>query len=62
MYNNEHYPDPTAGIALRNLKRDPDAERAKVTIRSIRMIVQKQGFALVDRVKIKDIKTGKIYK
>lgn len=62
MYNGEHYHDPTAGEALKNIKRDPDAERAKVTIKSIRLIVQRQGFVLVDRVKIKDVKTGKIYK
>lgn len=62
MYNGEHYRDPTAGNALKNINRDPNEERAKVTIRGMRMVAQRQGFALVGRIKIKDVKTGKVYK
>lgn len=58
MRNHEHYPDPTAGKALANIER----ERITNVINEIKEIINEHGFELVNRIVLKDKKTGKTYK
>ena len=57
--NAEGYADPTAYQAMRNME---DEKRIKELIFVIRYIVGKSGFELVDRIQLRDKKSGKIYK
>lgn len=58
MYNNEHYPDPTAEKALDNI----DKEKLNNTIKYIKKYIDSNGYELMNRIVLKDKYTGKIYK
>ena len=64
MSNNEGYSDPTAYYGMMNvIKEEKELEK---TVRNlmyvIKFILSLAGFELVDRIKIKHKKTGKIFK
>lgn len=60
MYKNqEGYCDPTAGEALRKIDEE---YRAKDLLFVLRYIVRQSGFELVERIIIKDKKSGRQYK
>lgn len=60
--NGEHYPDPTAGAAIRSAEPrtlDPEVERASDMVRQIKALLAKNGYRLIERVKFVDIYTGR---
>lgn len=57
--NAEGYPDPTAFDAMANIE---SKERARELIAQILTLCKDSGFELVDRIKIYDRRTGRIYK
>lgn len=57
--NSEHYDDFTAYKAIRNIESE---ERAKNLISVLLYIIKKRGFELVNRIHLRDKKTGKEYK
>lgn len=58
MYNQEHYKDATAYIALQNIEQ----ERLKQTMKQIKKVLRDNDFELLERIVIRDNRTGKIYK
>ena len=61
--NKEGYVDPTAYAALRKIARSERAEKkAAYLISVIKFIIHESGFELVNRVELKDKKTGLVFK
>jgi hypothetical protein len=62
--NIEGYADPTASVAIGEVNREQtDADkRAYDLIKVLKYIIQAAGFELVERVQIRDTKTGREYK
>lgn len=58
MYNHEHYKDTTADTALLNIEQ----ERLKQTMKQIKKVLRDNDFELIERIVIRDSRTGKIYK
>lgn len=63
--NAEHYADPTAGRALKNIL-DKEAreasERIKLMMKVMHELAKAFGFDIAERVVLIDQKTGRIYK
>ena len=60
--NGEHYPDPTAGAAIRSAESrtlDPEVERASDMVRQIKALLAENGYRLIERVKFEDVYTGR---
>lgn len=63
-YNSEHYADPTAYAGIKEAMReqtDTD-KRAFDLIKILKYTIRLAGFELTDRIKIKDIKSGREYR
>lgn len=70
--NQEGYADPTAVIAvgrvIKEQKKQSEYElqetekRAHNLIKVLEYIIKTAGFELVERIQVKDIKTGKVYR
>lgn len=58
MYNHEHYKDTTADTALLNIEQ----ERLKNTMKQIKKVLRDNDFELLERIVIRDNRTGRIYK
>ena len=61
--NSEGYSDYTAGVAIR--RADKPTQRDKVVsnlIKGVKLIFKEFDFELTERIKVRDIKTGKEYK
>lgn len=54
--NHEHYKDKTAHDVIKAADRLPD------TIGEMRAVANKRGFEVFGRIKLRDKKTGKIYR
>lgn len=61
FYNASGYPDPTAYEAIRNVQRE-EAENAHKLIKELKTLITASGFVLLNRIEIKDIKSGTIFK
>lgn len=63
-YNSEGYYDPTAYAGLRPIIQEENALERKVTflIKVLKYIISESGFELVNRIEIKDTKTGRLFK
>lgn len=63
-YNNEGYADPTAYAGTRNIIKEESKteKRASELIKVLKFIIRSTGFELIERVKIKDTKTGREFK
>lgn len=64
LKNHEGYADPTAYYGTRDVIR-AEAEvdkRAHSVIAVLKMLVRSCGFELIERIKIRDTKTGKEYR
>ena len=62
--NNEGYIDPTAYAALQktlNETNDRDA-RGQRLIKSLKEIIDQSGYDLLNRIELKDRKTGRYYR
>jgi hypothetical protein len=65
MKNHEGYPDPTAGEAITNVERDKKKntdDRLYKTIGCILRVCELAGYSVEERIVLKDVKTGKVYK
>lgn len=64
FYNSEGYADPTAYAGTKNIiKEEAETERwASELIKVLKFIIRSTGFELIERVKIKDTKTGKEFR
>ena len=62
--NIEGYSDPTASIAVGQVSREESEadKRAYDLVKVLKFIIRSCGFELIERVKIKDTKTGKEFK
>ena len=63
-YNNEGYADPTAYYGTKEIiKEDDERERkAAELIKVLKFIIRSTDFELIERIKIKDTKTGREYR
>ena len=63
-YNSEGYADPTAYAGKKNTIRDESEteRRASELIKILKFIIRLAGFELIERVKIKDTKTGREFR
>lgn len=62
--NAEGYPDPTAYYGTREvIKTESEADkRAFDLIKVLKFIIRSCGFELIERIQIKDTKTGREYR
>jgi len=58
--NHEHYKDRTAHDAIKAADNPPNAVRE--TVENMRREANKRGFEVFGRIKLRDMKTGKIYR
>lgn len=56
--NKEGYADPTAYDALKNID---DEKRVSELVFILKWIINKSGFELLERIKLRDKKSGKTY-
>lgn len=63
-YNSEGYADPTAFYGTKQVvKEEAEIERhANELIKVLKFIVRSSGFELIERIKIKDTKTGREFR
>lgn len=61
--NAEGYVDPTAYAALKSIAYDEKAEKKAAYLVSIlKYIIRESGFELVNRIELKDKRTGRTFK
>lgn len=60
--NGEGYADPTAYQAIKNVENDSSFKRFHALLEIIFRICTLAGFHLEERIVVKDIKTGKIWR
>lgn len=58
--NHEHYKDQTAHDAIKAADKPPNDVRE--TVENMRREANKRGFEVFGRIKLRDKKTGKIYR
>lgn len=63
-YNSEGYADPAAYYGTKEIIREESEteKRAYDLIKVLKFIIRSCGFELIERVKIKDTKTGKEFR
>lgn len=63
-YNSEGYADPTAYYGTKEIIREESEteKRAYNLIKVLKFIIRSCGFELIERVKIKDTKTGREFR
>lgn len=63
-YNSEGYADPTGYYGTKEIIREESEteKRAYDLIKVLKFIIRSCGFELIERVKIKDTKTGREFK
>lgn len=63
-YNSEGYADPTAYYGTKEIIREESEteKRAYDLIKVLKFIIRSCGFELIERVKIKDAKTGREFR
>ncbi len=65
FYNASGCPDPTAYAAINNIHREESRlarEKSKRLIKAIKKAIETNGFILLNRIEIKDIKSGTVFK
>ena len=63
-YNSEGYADPTAYYGTKEIIREENEteKRAYDLIKVLKFIIRSCGFELIERIKIKDTKTGREFR
>lgn len=63
-YNSDGYADPTAYYGTKEIIREENEteKRAYDLIKVLKFIIRSCGFELIERVKIKDTKTGREFR
>lgn len=64
IHNHEHYPDPTAYEAIKRADGSPDEEyeRHRKLIGAIFRLCELADYHVEDRIIVKDMRTGKIWR
>lgn len=68
LRNEEHYQDPTPGAVIKTEDRirkiydARDTAAMEEALRQAKIIFNEAGFAVVERIALKNIRTGKIYR
>lgn len=62
FYNASGCPDPTAYKAMKNVQHAEVNANAKQLIKDIKARIAENGFVLLNRIELKDIKNGTIFK
>lgn len=62
MKNAEGYNDPTAGIAITYVEKDREAERHRKLIGCLLRVCEMAGFRVEERIVVKDLRTGKVWR
>lgn len=64
FYNSEGYPDPTAYAGTKEIIREETKTERKAfeLIKVLKFIIRSCGFELIERIKIKDTKTGREFR
>ena len=61
--NAEGYVDPTAYAALQSIVNDEKAEKkAAYLISVLKFIIRESGFELLNRIELRDKKTGRVFR
>ena len=61
--NAEGYVDPTAYVALKSIANDEKTEKKAAYVVSIlKFIIRESGFELLNRIELKDKKTGRTFR
>lgn len=62
--NHEGYADPTAGAAMSKILREEHERQKRVTalIGVLKHIIDEAGFDLLERIQLRDRKTGREYR
>lgn len=61
--NKSGYPDPTAYKALSKIARDEKIEsKAAFLLQVLKYIIRESGFELLNRIELKDKRSGRIFK
>lgn len=63
-YNSEGYPDPTAYAGTKEIIREETETEKKAfeLIKVLKFIIRLSGFELIERIKIKDTKSGREFR
>lgn len=62
FYNASGYADPTAYWAMQNIQHDEVSGNANRLIKEIKALIAQNGFILLNRIEIKDINSGMVFK
>ncbi len=62
FYNGSGCADPTAYNAIRKVEHDQAVESVNRLIKDIKALIAKNGFVLLNRIELKDEKSGIIFK
>lgn len=62
FYNGSGCADPTAYNAIRKVEHDRAVESVNRLIKEIKALITDNGFVLLNRIKLKDEKSGIIFK
>lgn len=62
FYNGSGCADPTAYNAIRKVEHDQSAENANRLIKEIETLISDNGFVLLNRIELKDEKSGMVFK
>lgn len=62
FYNGSGCADPTAYNAIRKVEHDRAVENVNRLIREIKALITDNGFVLLNRIELKDEKSGIIFK
>lgn len=62
FYNGSGCADPTAYKAIRKVEHDQAVESVNRLIKDIKALIAKNGFVLLNRIELKDEKSGIIFK
>lgn len=69
LKNEEGYPDPTPGSAMTKIRKEEiekqnakDAARMEKALKRAKFILDDAGFEVVERIVLKNKRTGKIYR
>lgn len=62
--NSEGYADPTAYKGLKSIIQEENALDREVNtlIKVLKFIISRSGFELINRIELRDVKTGREYK
>ena len=62
-YNSSGYPDPTAYKAMKVVQTEEETDnKAAFLVKVLKFIIRESGFELLNRIELRDKKSGRVYK